>query len=128
MLATVISSPSTHTGHPLGSGALRDAGIHTGECELRDDRIAGIAVHIAARIVNLAGAGEILVSRTVRDLVAGSGTGFEDRGTVELRGVPGTTERRSVEPQRRRKWCGDDEGPVETGPDVVWCAILGLNQ
>jgi pimeloyl-ACP methyl ester carboxylesterase len=67
------------------------AGIHTGECELLDDnRIGGIAVHIAARIVGQAGAGEILVSRTVRDLVVGSGTGFEDRGSVELRGVPGT--------------------------------------
>jgi hypothetical protein len=47
-------------------------------------------VHIAARILGHAGAGEILVSRTVRDLVVGSGTGFEDRGSVELRGVPGT--------------------------------------
>jgi class 3 adenylate cyclase len=65
------------------------AGIHTGECELRDNRIGGIAVHIAARIVGEAGAGEILVSRTVRDLVVGSGIGFEDRGSVELRGVPG---------------------------------------
>jgi pimeloyl-ACP methyl ester carboxylesterase len=66
------------------------AGIHTGECELVDNNIGGIAVHIAARIVDQAGAGEILVSRTVRDLVVGSGTGFEDRGSVELRGVPGT--------------------------------------
>jgi pimeloyl-ACP methyl ester carboxylesterase len=65
------------------------AGIHTGECELRDNRIGGIAVHIAARIVGQAGPGEILVSRTVGDLVVGSGTGFEDRGSVELRGVPG---------------------------------------
>ena len=65
------------------------AGIHTGECELRDSNIGGIAVHIAARIVGQAGAGEILVSSTVRDLVVGSGTGFEDRGSVELRGVPG---------------------------------------
>ena len=65
-------------------------GIHTGECELRDNGIGGIAVHIAARIVDQAGTGEILVSRTVRDLVVGSGTGFEDRGSVELRGVPGT--------------------------------------
>ena len=47
-------------------------------------------MHIAARILGHAGAGEILVSRTVRDLVVGSGTGFEDRGSVELRGVPGT--------------------------------------
>lgn len=66
------------------------AGIHTGECELLDGDIGGIAVHIAARIIGLAGAGEILVSSTVRDLVVGSGTGFEDRGDVELRGVPGT--------------------------------------
>jgi pimeloyl-ACP methyl ester carboxylesterase len=66
------------------------AGIHTGECELMDTDIGGIAVHIAARILGHAGAGDILVSRTVRDLVVGSGTGFEDRGTVELRGVPGT--------------------------------------
>jgi class 3 adenylate cyclase len=66
------------------------AGIHTGECELLDADIGGIAVHIAARILGQAGAGEILVSGTVRDLVVGSGTGFEDRGSVELRGVPGT--------------------------------------
>jgi class 3 adenylate cyclase len=66
------------------------AGIHTGECELLDADIGGLAVHIAARILGQAGAGEILVSRTVRDLVVGSGTGFEDRGSVELRGVPGT--------------------------------------
>ncbi|MBU9766624.1 adenylate/guanylate cyclase domain-containing protein [Mycobacterium sp. TNTM28] len=65
------------------------AGIHTGECELMDGDVGGIAVHIAARILGQAGAGEILVSRTVRDLVVGSGTSFEDRGTVELRGVPG---------------------------------------
>jgi class 3 adenylate cyclase len=66
------------------------AGIHSGECELLDTDIGGIAVHIAARILGQAGAGEILVSRTVCDLVVGSGTGFEDRGSVELRGVPGT--------------------------------------
>jgi pimeloyl-ACP methyl ester carboxylesterase len=71
----------------LGIG-IRE-GIHTGECELLDADIGGIAVHIAARILGQANAGEILVSSTVRDLVVGSGTGFEDRGTVELRGVPG---------------------------------------
>ncbi|SPM32298.1 cyclase, partial [Mycobacterium rhizamassiliense] len=65
-------------------------GIHTGECELLDGDIGGIAVHIAARILGRAGAGEILVSRTVTDLVVGSGTGFHDRGSTELRGVPGT--------------------------------------
>lgn len=74
------------------------AGIHTGECELVDNDIAGIAVHIAARILGRARAGEILVSRTVRDLVVGSGTGFEDRGDVELRGVPGTWQLLAVDP------------------------------
>jgi pimeloyl-ACP methyl ester carboxylesterase/class 3 adenylate cyclase len=73
------------------------AGIHTGECELLDADIGGIAVHIAARICGHAGAGEILVDRTVRDLVVGSGTGFEDRGSVELRGVPGSWQLLAVE-------------------------------
>ena len=74
-------------------------GIHTGECELMDADIGGIAVHIAARILGKAGAGEILVSRTVRDLVVGSGIGFEDRGAVELRGVPGSWELLAVNRQ-----------------------------
>lgn len=65
------------------------AGIHTGECELIGDDVGGMAVHIAARINALAGTGEILVSRTVRDLVVGSGIAFEDRGVRELKGVPG---------------------------------------
>ncbi|RPA19622.1 adenylate/guanylate cyclase domain-containing protein [Gordonia sp. OPL2] len=73
------------------------AGIHAGECELIDDDIGGIAVHIAARILGHAGAGDILVSRTVRDLVVGSGTGFADRGTVELRGISGTWQLLAVE-------------------------------
>jgi class 3 adenylate cyclase len=64
------------------------AGIHTGEVELREDGIGGIAVHIGARVVGLAGAGEVLVSRTVKDLVAGSGIAFIDRGTHALKGVP----------------------------------------
>lgn len=72
-----------------GMGIEIRAGIHTGECELLGGDIGGIAVHIAARILGRAGAGEILVSSTVRDLVVGSGTGFDDRGDVELRGVPG---------------------------------------
>ena len=77
-------------------------GIHTGECELLDTDIGGIAVHIAARILGQAGAGEILVSRTVRDLVVGSGTGFEDRGSVELRGVPGSWQLLAVDPRGAR--------------------------
>ena len=65
------------------------AGIHTGECELDGPKIRGIAVHTGARIASLAGAGEVLVSQTVKDLVSGSGLAFEDRGVHELKGVPG---------------------------------------
>jgi class 3 adenylate cyclase len=65
------------------------AGLHTGEVELRGEDIGGIAVHIGQRVSALAGAGEVLVSRTVTDLVAGSGIEFEDRGEQELKGVPG---------------------------------------
>jgi class 3 adenylate cyclase/esterase/lipase len=63
------------------------AGLHTGECEVFGDRIAGIAVHTGARVSALAGTGEVLVSSTVRDLVAGSGITFEDRGEHDLKGV-----------------------------------------
>jgi class 3 adenylate cyclase len=63
-------------------------GLHTGECELLDEDIGGIAVHIAARVMAQAGAGEILCSRTVKDLVAGAGFAFTDRGTRRLKGVP----------------------------------------
>ena len=66
------------------------AGLHSGEIELRGDDVAGMAVHIGARVAALAAAGEVLVSRTVTDLVAGSGMEFEDRGEHELKGVPGT--------------------------------------
>ena len=65
-------------------------GLHTGEIELRGDDIGGIAVHIGQRVSSLAGASEVLVSRTVVDLVAGSGLEFEDRGEHELKGVPGS--------------------------------------
>jgi class 3 adenylate cyclase len=64
------------------------AGLHTGECEVIGDDIGGIAVHIAARVSALAGPDEVLVSRTVRDLVAGSGIAFEERGRHELKGLP----------------------------------------
>ena len=72
------------------SGAQLDvrAGIHTGECERRGDDLAGLAVHIAARVAAAAGAGEVVVSRTVRDLVGGSELRFVDRGEHELKGVP----------------------------------------
>ena len=65
------------------------AGVHTGECELRDGDIAGVAVHLAARVIGLAGSGEIVVSNTVRELMTGSSARFEDRGTHSLKGIPG---------------------------------------
>jgi class 3 adenylate cyclase len=65
------------------------AGLHTGECELVGDDIGGMAVNIGARIGALAGADEVLVSNTVKDLVVGSGISFTDRGAQQLKGVPG---------------------------------------
>jgi class 3 adenylate cyclase len=65
------------------------AGLHTGEIELIGADVAGIAVHIAARVLAQAGEGEVLVSSTVKDLVAGSGINFIERGEHELKGVPG---------------------------------------
>jgi class 3 adenylate cyclase len=79
--------------------ALRDAlrplgvqirsGIHTGECEVMDGDVGGVAVHIGARVLGMAEPGEILVSSTVKDLVPGSGIRFEDRGSHQLKGIPG---------------------------------------
>jgi class 3 adenylate cyclase len=71
------------------SGLEVRAGVHTGECERMGDNIGGLAVHIGSRIAGLAGAGEVLASSTVKDLVAGSGIVFEDRGTHPLKGIPG---------------------------------------
>jgi class 3 adenylate cyclase/pimeloyl-ACP methyl ester carboxylesterase len=65
------------------------AGLHTGECEVRGDGLAGIAIHIGARVAALAGPSEVLVTSTVRDLVAGSGIEFTERGAHALKGVPG---------------------------------------
>jgi len=65
------------------------AGLHTGECEVNEGKVAGIAVSLGARVAAEAGPSEVLVSGTVRDLVAGSGLEFVDRGTHELKGVPG---------------------------------------
>ena len=98
--ATASSPPSTgRRGRSAARAAIRDAvgwlgleiraGVHTGECEVVGDKLAGMAVHIGARVAAQAGPGEILVSSTVRDLVVGSGIGFEDRGTHALKGVPG---------------------------------------
>ena len=66
------------------------AGLHTGECEVMGDQLTGLAVHTGARVAALAGPSEVLVSSTVRDLVAGAGLEFADRGEHELKGVPGS--------------------------------------
>ena len=65
-------------------------GIHTGECDVVGEKLRGMAVHIGARVAANAGAGEILVSRTVKDLVTGSGIVMHDRGSHTLKGVPDT--------------------------------------
>jgi class 3 adenylate cyclase len=72
------------------------AGIHTGECEIIDDDIGGISVHIASRIMSKAMAGEVFSSGTVKDLVAGSGIKFEKKGLFSLKGIPGEWEIYSV--------------------------------
>jgi class 3 adenylate cyclase len=74
------------------------AGLHTGECETIGDDISGMTVHIAARVSALAGADEVLVSRTVRDLVAGSGICLEHRGRRNLKGVPNEWDIHAVAP------------------------------
>lgn len=66
------------------------AGVHTGEVEVRGADLGGLAVHIAARVAARAGAGEVLVSSIVKDLLVGSGVAVDDRGEHELKGVPGT--------------------------------------
>jgi pimeloyl-ACP methyl ester carboxylesterase/class 3 adenylate cyclase len=91
------------------AGSIRDAvnplgieiraGLHTGECEVAGNKVSGIAVHIGARVCGLARASEVLVSGTVKDLVAGSGLRFTDRGEHELKGVPDRWRLFSVEAQ-----------------------------
>ena len=72
-----------------GLGLEVRSGLHTGECEIVDGKVAGVAVSIGARVAAQAGPGDVLVSQTVKDLVAGSGIEFEDRGGAQLKGVPG---------------------------------------
>lgn len=83
------------------------AGLHTGECEIVESKVGGIAVHIGARVAAEAAPGEVLVSSTVKDLVAGSGIGFREHGEFELKGVPGEWRLYSV-----------DLGSVEPGAAI----------
>jgi class 3 adenylate cyclase len=88
--ARALRAALSHAGIPIR------AGVHTGEVEMRGEDVSGIGVHIAARVAALAGAGELLVSRTVRDLVAGAGYDFVSRGAHVLKGVPERWELLSV--------------------------------
>jgi class 3 adenylate cyclase len=88
--AFAIRAALTHAGIEVR------AGLHTGECQVIGSNLTGLTVHIAARVSSIADAGEVLVSRTVRDLVAGSGFSFMDRGAHQLKGVPGEWEVFSV--------------------------------
>jgi pimeloyl-ACP methyl ester carboxylesterase len=87
--ARAIRSARSAVDAVRGIGLDIRAGVHTGECEVIGEKLAGIAVHIGARVAGQAGPGEVLVSSTVRDLVAGSGLEFEDRGQTALKGIPG---------------------------------------
>jgi len=74
-------------------------GVHTGECEPMGEKLSGVAIHVGARVASLAAPGEVLVSSTVKDLVAGSGLRFLERGAHQLKGVPGEWRLYSVESQ-----------------------------
>src|SRR3954447_10300480 len=86
--ARAVRCAEAVVGASAAAGVHVRAGLHAGECEVMGTDIGGIAVHIAARVSALAGPGEVLVSRTVKDLVAGSGLAFGDRGAHTLKGVP----------------------------------------
>ena len=95
--------------HAESLGLQVKAGVHTGECELIEDDLAGVAVHIGARLVDKARPGEVLATGAVRDLVMGSGLEFEHRGTHELDGVPGlwtlhAATRGGAEEAERHSW------------------------
>ncbi len=85
--ARAVSCAAEIVAGVAGLGLTVRAGLHTGECELREDDVRGIAVHIASRVMHAAAPGEVLASSTVKDLVVGSGLRFVDRGNHSLRGV-----------------------------------------
>jgi class 3 adenylate cyclase len=104
--------------HLLEAGIQIRAGLHTGECELAGGDIAGMAVHIAARVMSASGDGEILVSSTVKDLVVGSGIGFEERGTHALKGAPGEWALFSVAQDARGKSGPSPDELAPVSPDL----------
>jgi class 3 adenylate cyclase len=116
------------------------AGVHTGECEHTDHNFAGLAVHVGARVAAMAGPGEVWVSRTVRDVVAGSDIGFEPRGTHRLKGVPEPCDLYSVidrglvsvavtvQPARRRitDRLVFATGAIGLGAATLWLSVVVL--
>jgi class 3 adenylate cyclase len=90
--ARAIRCARAITGEDSADALEVRAGLHTGECEVLEDDLAGVAVHIGARVGGLAAPREVLVTRTVRDLVTGSGIEFQDRGRHALKGIPGEWE------------------------------------
>jgi len=87
--ARAVRFASAMTDEARACGLEIRSGIHTGECEVVGDDLIGLAVNVAARVTAVAGPGEVLVSSTVKDLVIGSGLGFEAAGAHQLKGVPG---------------------------------------
>jgi class 3 adenylate cyclase len=96
-----------------GIGVQVRAGLHTGEVELRDRDVGGIAVHIAARVMGAAEAGEILTSRTVRDLVVGSDVALQDRGSQPLKGIEGSWQLFAVMERDQPPWPPAPQRPIE---------------
>jgi pimeloyl-ACP methyl ester carboxylesterase len=101
--ARAIRCASAITEHAARLGVHLRAGLHTGECDMVDGRVGGIAAEIGAEVAKHAAPNEVLVSSTVKDLVAGSGIRFEDRGAHQLAGVPGDWRLFAVEPGSKEK-------------------------
>jgi class 3 adenylate cyclase len=94
--ARAVRAAAAITSDVAKLGVSVRAGIHTGECEVMGEKLSGVAVHVGARVASLAAPGQVLVSSTVKDLVAGSGLRFSDHGVYDLKGVPGAWQLYSV--------------------------------
>jgi class 3 adenylate cyclase/tetratricopeptide (TPR) repeat protein len=121
--AAAIRCAAGLTGDLHERGIRVRTGIHTGECEFIEGEVGGLAVHIGARVAAAAQPDEVLVSRTVRDLVAGSGIGFEGRGAHSLRGVPGEWELFAVDGNALRRRAASSGGVALVGRDAACSRI-----
>jgi class 3 adenylate cyclase/pimeloyl-ACP methyl ester carboxylesterase len=117
--ARAIRCACTLSDRSSSEGVEVRAGVHTGECELLADDVGGMAVHIGARVAAKASPGEVLVSGTVKDLVVGSGIEFDDRGSHELKGVPGEWRLLAVRDHRRAPAPVADGEPDRVAPNAV---------